>query len=310
MLSELQKRTVQAIVNIFETGRPLGDYGRVAVLAGDPGHLTYGRSQTTLASGNLHLLVKAYCDMPGAARGPALKPYLRRLAEADLTLDRDRRLHALLREAGDDPVMRDAQDGFFDRVYWFPATTTATVLGFSTALGVAVIYDSLIHGSWKAMRERTTKTNGAPAGIGEQGWIGAYVRTRRAWLSRHPNALLQHTAYRMEAFQRLIAKDNWRLDLPFTLRGVWLDRETFTAGAPVVVSASDSATRNLRLANPPMAGEDVRTLQQALRREGYAVDLDGVFGRRLETALKSFQREFHIVADGIAGPATRTMLGL
>jgi chitosanase len=67
MLSDLQKAAAQAIVNVFETGKTLGDYARVTLLSGDPGHLTYGRSQTTLGSGNLYLLIKAYCDMPGAA---------------------------------------------------------------------------------------------------------------------------------------------------------------------------------------------------------------------------------------------------
>ena len=65
MLTSLQKKTVQAIVNIFETGRPYGDYGAVTVLKGDTGHLTYGRSQTTLGSGNLALLIHAYCDADG-----------------------------------------------------------------------------------------------------------------------------------------------------------------------------------------------------------------------------------------------------
>jgi chitosanase len=55
MLTELQKKTAKAIVNIFETGRPLGDYSKVTLLQGDTGHLTYGRSQTTLASDNLYL---------------------------------------------------------------------------------------------------------------------------------------------------------------------------------------------------------------------------------------------------------------
>ena len=45
MSAELQKKTTQAIVNIFETSQPLGDYGKVTLLAGDSGHLTYGRSQ-------------------------------------------------------------------------------------------------------------------------------------------------------------------------------------------------------------------------------------------------------------------------
>ncbi|MBI4472716.1 MAG: hypothetical protein HY646_08615 [Acidobacteria bacterium] len=46
-ISDLQERTAQAIANIFETGRAHGDYGKVTLLAGDRGHLTYGRSQTT-----------------------------------------------------------------------------------------------------------------------------------------------------------------------------------------------------------------------------------------------------------------------
>ncbi len=65
MLTDLQKRTAQAIVNIFETGRVRGDYAKVTLIPGDPGHLTYGRSQTTLASGNLHLLINA-CAHRGA----------------------------------------------------------------------------------------------------------------------------------------------------------------------------------------------------------------------------------------------------
>ncbi|MCX5852459.1 MAG: hypothetical protein NT072_10480 [Deltaproteobacteria bacterium] len=48
MISKIQKKTAQAIVNIFESGRPRGDYGCVTVMAGDTGHLTHGRNQTTL----------------------------------------------------------------------------------------------------------------------------------------------------------------------------------------------------------------------------------------------------------------------
>ena len=57
MLTDLQKKTAQAVVNIFETGTALGKYGNVTLMAGDSGHLTYGRSQTTLASGHLSLLL-------------------------------------------------------------------------------------------------------------------------------------------------------------------------------------------------------------------------------------------------------------
>lgn len=61
----------------------------MTLLPGDSGHLTYGRSQTTLASGNLHLLIKAYCEAPNAQFATALETYLNRLADRDVGLDRD-----------------------------------------------------------------------------------------------------------------------------------------------------------------------------------------------------------------------------
>ncbi len=76
MLTEFQRRTAQAIVNIFETGSARGEYGQVTVLPDDTGHLTYGRAQTTLASGNLYLLVKAYVEAPSACLAVTLSEYL------------------------------------------------------------------------------------------------------------------------------------------------------------------------------------------------------------------------------------------
>ncbi|MDQ3267784.1 MAG: hypothetical protein M3P47_03520 [Pseudomonadota bacterium] len=52
MLTATQKKTAEALVNIFETGEVLGDCSQVTLIAGDTGHLTFGRSQTTLGSGN------------------------------------------------------------------------------------------------------------------------------------------------------------------------------------------------------------------------------------------------------------------
>lgn len=310
MFSDLQKLAAQAIVNIFETGRILGDYTRVTLLPGDPGHLTYGRSQTTLASGNLHLLIKSYCEMPGAACARALGPYLPRLAGIDLTLDRDTAFRELLKEAGRDPVMQDAQDAFFDRVYWSPALKAAAAMGFAAPLSAAVIYDGLVHGSWGALRDATSRRHGNPSRLGEKAWIAAYVRERRDWLAGHSNTLLRRTVYRMDAFASLIRAGNWPLAVPLTVCGVGIDEAALSCRAPVVVSASDAATRNLRLARPPMTGNDVRVLQEALGRKGHAVKRNGIFDEDLDRFLRAFQKESGIVADGIAGPATRTILGL
>ncbi len=310
MLTELQKQTAKAVVNIFETGRAQGDYGRVTLLVGDSGHLTYGMAQTTLGSGNLYLLIKAYCAAQGAAYAGALKPYLQRLADIDLRLDNDMTFRGLLKDAGADPVMRETQDNFFDRVFWRPSAEAAARLGLVEPLSTAVVYDSTIHGSWAAMRDRTLAKMGQPSAAGERAWVAAYVKERRNWLATHPNTLLGKTVYRMDTFETLIGTKNWQLALPMTVRGVRIDQTVFDYRPPVPVSAVDAATRNLRLTTPCMTGADVRALEEALVKEGYAINVDGVFDAGLEGALKSFQKEYGLVADGIAGSATRMILGL
>jgi peptidoglycan hydrolase-like protein with peptidoglycan-binding domain len=53
------------------------------------------------------------------------------------------------------------------------------------------------------------------------------------------------------------------------------------------------------------SGDAVKRLERALRRtpnEGLAVD--GVFGPKLETAVKEFQQGAELTVDGIVGPAT------
>ena len=110
MLTTTQQKTAEGIVNLFETSEVLGDYSQVTVLEGDTGHLTFGRSQTTLGSGNLHALLKRYCANVGARFGSRLAPFLPQLEARDAALDSDRKLRNVLRATADDPVMRDTQD--------------------------------------------------------------------------------------------------------------------------------------------------------------------------------------------------------
>lgn len=312
MITELQKRTVKAIVNIFETGRPQGDYGKVTAARHDLGHLTYGRSQTTLASGNLHLLIKTYCEATDAQFAPDLTPFLPRLEAKDTSLDRDAACHAVLRSAGDDPVMQATQDAFFDRVYWQPAATAAQRQGIESALGTAVVYDGHIHGSWGLIRDRTRSRHGEiGAGIDEQAWVEAYVEERRAWLANHTNPLLPRTVYRMESFRQLIDDGAWALPLPLVVRGRSLTEDLLMATAPVRASAEVLEQRVLRLREPFMHGEDVRALQHALRERGFAdIEADGVFGPRTTQAVRTFQERNGMVSDGLVGPATRAALGI
>ena len=310
MLTELQKKSAQAIVNIFETGKIKGDYGHVTLLPKDPGHLTYGRSQTTLASGNLHLLIKAYCEAKGAKGATALRPYLDRLASRDLTLDQDTTLRALLQQAGIDPVMHAVQDAFFDRVYWTPALQAASLVGIASALGTCVVYDSKIHGSWVALRDQTTKRHGEAKTIGENNWVTQYVKERGAWLANHANTLLQKTAYRMDAFKKLIEAGKWDLSLPFRVRGILVDQEAFSVAAPVIVSAHDKTERTLLLKTPPMKGADVKALQQALVKAGFALPVHGIFDLATDKAVKQYQQNKGLKPDGVIGPASRSAMGI
>ncbi len=59
------------------------------------------------------------------------------------------------------------------------------------------------------------------------------------------------------------------------------------------------------LVSKPVSGDDVFALQERLLELGYdAGRPDGIFGRETETALRSFQRDYGMNADGICGPAT------
>lgn len=56
------------------------------------------------------------------------------------------------------------------------------------------------------------------------------------------------------------------------------------------------------------SGNAVRAVQWIVNWSGYPCSVDGAFGAKTETALKAFQRDMMLAADGIVGANTRAAL--
>lgn len=70
----------------------------------------------------------------------------------------------------------------------------------------------------------------------------------------------------------------------------------------------DDKPRILRLSKPRMEGSDVIKLQEALKKGGIAISVDGEFGPATDTAVKEFQQQKSLIADGIVGPQVRQII--
>lgn len=305
-MNELQQATARAIVNVFETGRVLGNYAGIAVIKGDKGHLSYGRNQAALGSGTLFKLLDSYCLQPKAQFAEQLRPYLPRFQAKDPTLDTDSQVRKWLGEAGNlDPVMRMTQDQFFDRLFLAPACTAAEALGITDPLGQTVVYDSYIQGGWAKVKVRV----GAPTAGKSRDWVGKYVAARTAWLKSQVPPL-PNTAYRMTSFKALIDANKWNLELPLNAHGVTITEAALedptTGGKP----------RDLNLTTPYLQGDDVLAVQRALAARGLPASQDKVFGPFTARLVTQWKKDKNISEVGesnskeVVGPLTRASLGL
>ncbi len=74
------------------------------------------------------------------------------------------------------------------------------------------------------------------------------------------------------------------------------------------VTPIGGGARTLRLSRPLMQGQDVRQLQEALVKAGFSLTVDGFYGAETEKAVRAYQQQQGLVADGIFGTATRNKL--
>jgi hypothetical protein len=225
--SERAKTIALAIVKIFETSKPFGNYSAVAVL-NDGAGISYGVSQFTHKSGSLWAVIQRFDFLGGTIPASinaltsqffsATPSNIKKLAAND-------QVKAALRKLGKDPLMQQAQREIAFERYLKPAIDAAEGSNFTLPLSLAVIYDSMNHGSFAKIRDRVQLE--LPASIKpveyEKEWVTQYVKKRDQWLESIPR--LAATDYRTDFFLAQIARDNWNLDLPINVHGFKLTEE-------------------------------------------------------------------------------------
>jgi chitosanase len=224
--SEKDKLKALAIVHIFETSKAFGDYGACVVL-NDGAGVSYGINQFTHRSGSLLEVITAYFRNGGTVGRAAIEeaaPLLRQKGPGAIgELAGNARFKKALKAAALTSEMRAAQHEIAERRYLRPAVEAAEGSGFVLPLSLAVIYDSINHGSYARIRDRVkiSKKNYSTAAEFEKAWIYSYVKNRDAWLESVPR--LAVTDYRTDFFLAQIARGNWTLELPVNVHGVRLD---------------------------------------------------------------------------------------
>jgi chitosanase len=227
MLRPDQRAAIDACVSINETGKlpSQAAYSTVAVLDDGAG-ISYGKHQATDRSGSLDAIVLRYIEL-GGKESTRLQPHVNGLSENKTTIIGSRNppawvqeLMAILRDAGRDPLMHQAQDEVFDAGYWKPAEEKCRAMGLVTALAHLVVYDTCIH-SGPSRVELLRKTFAArpPASGGiERVWVIDFLKARRDWLAAHSNPVVRKTVDRVDALKLLAENGLWDLATPFRYR--------------------------------------------------------------------------------------------
>lgn len=70
----------------------------------------------------------------------------------------------------------------------------------------------------------------------------------------------------------------------------------------------DDKPRLLKLTQPRFEGKDVLQLQEALKKAGIVIAVDGIFGPGTDKAVKELQQKKSLTVDGIVGPKTLSVM--
>ena len=264
-----------AIVSIFETGKPRGSYAALAVL-NDGAGISYGVKQFTHRSGSLLQVIEKYLATGATSERQTIEsrlPVLRRATKLAIdSLASDERFKRALKEAAATPEMRAAQDAVAGSRYMKTALGECRAFGLTLPLSLAVVYDSIVHGSWRSLAEHLGPVRD------EKVWVRQYVENRHEWLRSIPR--LRATSYRTNFFLKEIARGNWQLELPVYVHGYLLKSSDFPEAPvphppaeipPDTPPGPDPKSRDEQVAAPTIA-ESMDRIEQRVNEAAARVD--------------------------------------
>lgn len=200
--NEKDKLKALAIVHVFETSKPFGDYAACVVL-NDGAGVSYGINQFTHRSGSLAAVVREYLRSGGQVGREILTAALPVLAKKSVAaiekLAANATFKRALKAAAATSEMRSAEQKVCFEKYLSPAIQICARMGFVQPLSLAVVYDSVTHGSWEWISARVTgtvrtTTRRTDELAFEKSWITEYVRGRHRGSPKSDGSRSQTTA--------------------------------------------------------------------------------------------------------------------
>jgi chitosanase len=220
---------IRRILSVAETGKAEWDASAVYIYA-DDNRFNPARRQITLSigfteSGNLKTVLERYIEL-GGELSSHLRSFLPGLgSQARGSLAGNQAFIDLLKKAGKETKMRQAQTEMFDRLYLNPASVWAETYGFKLPLSVLVIADSFLHsGSMLGFLIAKFPEKKPNAGGDEKSWITDYLNVRKNWLANHSNKILNKTVYRANCYLIEASKGNWNLATSLVMNGTTVSR--------------------------------------------------------------------------------------
>jgi hypothetical protein len=234
--------TAKQIIQTFETGKPAGTGSTGArTILSDGAGLSYGSHQSTDRSDSSDAIVDEYIKLSGLHASLLTTPIpssgksvQQHLHDDDTTQFRGttglpawaQELLDRLGVASSDPVMADAQERVFERLYFGPAIDLATSLKLVEPLSHLLLMDTCIQSGFGGIATIRAAFPALPPSRGgaEQIWSKQYAEARFDWLARFSGKSSEHTAlvrstrYRPAAMLDLIDRDLWALPAGLLLK--------------------------------------------------------------------------------------------